>query len=400
MDKNIIQCLKDIESQKFKTFEDFYESDQFHYNIKEKEAKRKIFYLFAIKYSSQKYSNIAQLYEDMKKIIDKIEKHNYLKKHDDECYTTIFNSFFQNIEFFVAERNFFKENNNLNYLNNLIKYFGKIYKNAVNYPESILNDMEELYQILSIKLKYRVPDEFKQRMERYLDAYQKLLSNIIKKDEINANKNQIQVQNKFNVNNDEKEKKLFYKDNNKIHQNNNDICDAYNKFPKNQNNNIKFRINNNPNFYPNINYNEVNAVNIQNNNANNYNNLINHQNHIKDKNPNCNPEGIRMPYFLMKENKIDLSKNKFNNNENHVFNEMNSLQNNQFQNPKIMTNDSGSVKKPNFDMENPFKNNSMLRNENNIYHKKESSKIQRKKYYDDIQKNIKKLNMEDLDNIF
>ena len=395
MDKKISQYLKDIESQKFKTFEDFYESDQFHYNIKEKEAKRKIFYFFAIKYSSQKYINIAQLYEDMKKIIDKIENHDYLKNHDDECYTTIFNSFFQNIEFFVTERNFFKEKNNLNYLNNLIKYFGKIYKNAAKYPESILNDMEELYQILSIKLKYRVPDEFKQRMERYLDVYQKLLLNIIKKDEINANKNHLQIQNNINVNNEEKEKKFPYKDNNKIQQNNNDIYVADNHFPKNQNNNIKFGMNINPNFYRVINFNEGNVINMQNNNANNYNfnNFINQQNNIKDKDFNCNPEGFRLPENLIKDNENNLSKNKFNNNENHDFNELNSLQNNQFQNPKIMTNESEDAKNSNLDLENPYKNN-------NIHHKKESCVMKRKKHYKDIEKNIKKLSEEDFDNIF
>ena len=402
MDKKISEYLKDIESQKFKTFEDFYESDQFQYNIKEKETKRKIFYFFAIKYSSQKYINIAQLYEDMKKIIDKIENHDYLKNHDDECYTTIFNSFFQNIEFFVTERNFFKEKNNLNYLNNLIKYFGKIYKNAAKYPESILNDMEELYEILSIKLRYRVPDEFKQRMERYLDVYQKLLINIIKKDEIKANKNHLQIQNKINDNNEEKEKKLPYKDNNKIQQNNNYIYGADNDFPKNQNNNIKYGMNINPNFYQNVNFNEGNAINMQNNNANTYNfqNLINHQNNLKDKDLNCNTEEIRLPENLMKDNENNFSKNKFNNNENHDFNELNSLQNNQFQNPKIMTNESEDVKNPNFDMENPYKNNNMLRNKNNIHHKKESCVMKRKKYYKDFEKNIKKLNEEDFDNIF
>ena len=402
MDKKISEYLKDIESQKFKTFEDFYESDQFQYNIKEKETKRKIFYFFAIKYSSQKYINIAQLYEDMKKIIDKIENHNYLKNYDDECYTTIFNSFFQNIEFFVIERNFFKEKNNLNYLNNLIKYFGKIYKNAAKYPESILNDMEELYEILSIKLRYRVPDEFKQRMERYLDVYQKLLINIIKKDEIKANKNHLQIQNKINDNNEEKEKKLPYKDNNKIQQNNNYIYGADNDFPKNQNNSIKYGMNINPNFYQNVNFNEGNAINMQNNNANTYNfqNLINHQNNLKDKDLNCNTEEIRLPENLMKDNENNFSKNKFNNNENHDFNELNSLQNNQFQNPKIMTNESEDVKNPNFDMENPYKNNNMLRNKNNIHHKKESCVMKRKKYYKDFEKNIKKLNEEDFDNIF
>jgi len=403
MDKKISQYLKDIESQNFKTFEDFYESEQFYNNIKEKDVKRKIFYLYAIKYSSQKYVNIAQLYEDLKKIIDKIENHNYLKIHDDECYTTIFNSFFQSIEFFVVERNFFKEKNNLNYLNNLIKYFGKIYRNANKYPESILNDMEELYQILSIKLKYRVPDEFKQRMERYLDIYQKLLSNIIKKDEMNANKNQQQFQNKNIVNNEEKEEKLLYKDSNKIHQNNNDLYGDDKQFPKNQNNNIKFTINNNPNFYPNVNFNELNDVNMQSNNANNYNfnNLKNNQNLIKDKNLNYSPEGIRLTdVVLMKVNENDLSKNKFNSNENHDFSKLNSLQNHQFQNPKIMTNNSEDAKNPNFDIENPYKNNNMYRNKNNIHHKKESAAMQRKKHYEDIEKNIKKLSEEDFDNIF
>lgn len=403
MDKKISQYLKDIESQKFKTFEDFYESDQFQYNIKEKEVKRKIFYLFAIKYSSQKYINIAQLYEDMKKIIDKIENHNYLKNHDDECYTTIFNSFFQSIEYFVVERNFFKEKNNLNYLNNLIKYFGKIYRNANKYPESILNDMEELYQILLIKLKYKVPDEFKQRMERYLDVYQKLLSNIIKKDEMNANKNQQQFQNENIVNNEEKEKKLSYTDNNKIKQNNNEIYGPYKHFLKNQDNNIKFGMNNNnPNFYPNANFNEANDVNMQNNNANdcNFNNLKNNQNLIKDKNLNYNQEGIRLTDVLMKVNENELFKNKLNNNENHDFSKLNSLQNHQFQNPKIMTKDYEDVKNPNLDMENPYKNNNMFRNKDNIHYKKESAVMKRKKHYEDIEKNIKKLSEEDFDNIF
>lgn len=396
MDKKLSQYIKDIESQKFKTFEDFYESDQFQYAIKEKEAKRKIFYFYAIKFSTQKYNNITKLYEDMKKIIDKIENHNYLKNHDDECYTTIFTSFLQNIEFFVAERNFFKEKNNLNNLNNIIKYFGKIYKNAAKYPKNILCDMEELYQILLIKLKYRVPDEFKQRMERYLDIYQKLLNNIIKKDEINPNQNQ------SNVNDEENKKKLFY-NNNKIYQNNNDIYGADNQFPKNQNKIINFEINKNSNFYPNVNFNEASDIKLY-KNANNYdfNNLINNQKNIKDMHPNFNPEGIRLPVNLMKDKENDLSKNKFNNNKIHNINELNSIQNNQFHNSKKMTNDSENVKKPDLDKENPYKNNNnnLIRKENNIHDKKESSVIQRKKHYEDIQKNIKKISEDDFDNIF
>jgi len=396
MDKRISQYLKDIESQKFKTFEDFYESDQFQYGIKEKETKRKIFYFYAIKFSTQKYNNITKLYEDMKKIIDKIENHNYLKNHDDECYTTIFTSFLQNIEFFVAERNFFKEKNNLNNLNNIIKYFGKIYKNAAKYPKNILCDMEELYQILLIKLKYRVPDEFKQRMERYLDIYQKLLNNIIKKDEINPNQNQ------SNVNDEENKKKLFY-NNNKIYQNNNDIYGADNQFPKNQNKIINFEINKNSNFYPNVNFNEASDIKLY-KNANNYdfNNLINNQKNIKDMHPNFNPEGIRLPVNLMKDKENDLSKNKFNNNKIHNINELNSIQNSQFHNSKKMTNDSENVKKPDLDKENPYKNNNnnLIRKEKNIHDKKESSVIQRKKHYEDIQKNIKKISEDDFDNIF
>ena len=397
MDKRISQYLKDIESQKFKTFEDFYESDQFQYGIKEKETKRKIFYFYAIKFSTQKYNNITKLYEDMKKIIDKIENHNYLKNHDDECYTTIFTSFLQNIEFFVAERNFFKEKNNLNNLNNIIKYFGKIYKNAAKYPKNILCDMEELYQILLIKLKYRVPDEFKQRMERYLDIYQKLLNNIIKKDEINPNQNQ------SNVNDEENKKKLFY-NNNKIYQNNNDIYGVDNQFPKNQNKIINFEINKNSNFYPNVNFNEASDINIQNNIVNNYdfNNLINNQKNIKDIHPNFNPEGIRLPVNLMKDKENDLSKYKFNNNKIHNINELNSIQNNQFHNSKKMTNDYENVKKPDLDKEIPYKNNNnnLIRKENNIHDKKESTVIQRKKHYEDIQKNIKKISEDDFDNIF
>lgn len=400
MDPKIKQYLKDIESQKFKTFEEFYESDQFQYNIKEKDARKKIFYFYAIKYSSQKYNNISKLYEDMKKILDKIENHNYLKKYDDECYTTIFNSFFQNIEFFVAERNFFEEIDNLNNLNNLIKYFGKIYKNAIKYPENILKDMDELYHILLIKLKYRVPEKFKQRMERYLDIYQKLLNNIIKKEEIGTN--QKEIQNKIDFNDEVKEKNLSYKDNIKIHQNSNKKFIADSQFLKNQNNNKNFGVNNNPYFYPNAIFNEENAINMQCNNSNNhnYNNIIICQNDLNDKNQNCNPEGNRIPDNFMKDIKNDLSKNKFNNHDNNDFNELFSLHNNQYQNPKMMTNDSEDSKKPSLDMENPYKNNRVHKNENNINQKKESSVMQRRKHYEEIQKTLKKLNEDDFDNIF
>ena len=128
------------------------------------------------------------------------------------------------------------------------------------------------------------------------------------------------------------------------------------------------------------------------------NTLINSQ--CQDKNLNYNQEGIRLTDVLMKVNENELFKNKLNNNENHDFSKLNSLQNHQFQNPKIMAKDYEDVKNPNLDMENPYKNNNMFRNKDNIHYKKESAVMKRKKHYEDIEKNIKKLSEEDFDNIF
>ena len=58
----------------FQSFDGFYESDEYS-KIENEEIKRKLFYYYALKFSSERNKNIKKLYIDLKKIMDKINKH-------------------------------------------------------------------------------------------------------------------------------------------------------------------------------------------------------------------------------------------------------------------------------------------------------------------------------------
>ena len=169
------------EIKDFQNFESFYESNEFQEN-QNKEEKRKLFIYYALKFSAQSNSYICSLYNDLKKIIEKMErdKNDYLQKYDEDFYIKFINNYLEKIELFLARKSFFKEEKNYNALRDLIKLFNRHYKNKKECPEEVYNNLEDLYEILKIKMKHKIPEEFQSRMKRHLSEFEKMLKDLKK----------------------------------------------------------------------------------------------------------------------------------------------------------------------------------------------------------------------------
>ena len=173
MEMNIAE---NIENKNYKNFESFFESDEFS-SINNNEYKRQLFYYYALKFSSEENKNINQLYKDLKEIIEKMDKNDYLQKYDEELYINIIINYLEKIELFITKNNFFKkkenekekEQENYNSLRDIIKLFYNHLKQKEKCPKEIFNNLEELYDILKIKMKYKIPDNYHKRMNRHLD---------------------------------------------------------------------------------------------------------------------------------------------------------------------------------------------------------------------------------------
>lgn len=295
MEKYIGKYMNEIEVKKFQNFDTFFESDEFN-SINNEEIKRKLFYYYALKYSSERNKNILQLYIDLKKILEKMENIDYLKNYDKECYIAIINNYIEKIQLFIAENKFFKMDENYNHLRDIIKLFKDQYKNKKKCVKEVSDNLEELYDILKIKKKYKIPQNMQKRMERHLNDFYKLLDDIKKADDNQIN--QIEDINKENI---KRQINDNYNNNSNYNSNNN----SNNSNNSKKSNNIK----NNNNFF--------------NNNMNNFNNMMMYEQNIP-----YNQFGVMQRYY-------DGYNYKNNNQQINQYNE--SLQNN---NKKINNNNN------------------------------------------------------------
>ena len=173
-----LKYINKIEKNKnIKSFYDIYESDEYN-DIESNEDKRKIFCLYAIKFSSSGYKNISDLFKDLKKILDNIDKENYLKKYNQEWYKEIINIYIEKIEIIISESKFFKDIENYNFIRDIINKFKSHFSNKKEIQKEIVNILEELYEILKIKLKFKVLEEKKERMIVYLKDFEDLINKI------------------------------------------------------------------------------------------------------------------------------------------------------------------------------------------------------------------------------
>ena len=284
MEESILNFSKKINDKNFKTFDAFYESDEFA-NIQNNETKRKIFYYNALKFSSEKNKDIQQLYHDLKKIIDKMENPE-LQKCDKECYINIINNYLEKIELLICTKNFFmknekgKDKENYNNLRDIIKLLNNHYKQKKKCPIEIYENLDDLYNILLIKMKHKIPKEYHNRMNRHLNEFKQMLNDIQKYCNLNLNQiKQEKEEHEKNSNNIiEENEKQNYQEN----KSNNNSNNMHNK------NNMGYNY-----FYPNLNINPVNVPGInvypQMINPQNYGNpIINYNNNLYNNQMNLN----------------------------------------------------------------------------------------------------------------
>ena len=168
----INKYLNKIENnKKYKSFYDIFESDEYN-DIESDKDRSKIFYFYALKFSSLNYKNISSLFTDLKKILENIDKENYLKNYNQNCYKEIINNYIEKIELIISERKFFNNIENYNFIKDIINKFKSHFNNKKEVQKEIANNLEELYDILKIKLKYRVLEEKRDRMIDYLIIYE------------------------------------------------------------------------------------------------------------------------------------------------------------------------------------------------------------------------------------
>ena len=378
------EYVKKIEEKKFKDFDSFFESDEFN-KIEDLEIKRKVFYYFALKFSTKENKNITELYQDLKWILEKMQSKDYLKKYDKEIYINIMNNYLEKVEIFNARKNFYCIEQHLYKIRDLIKLFNNHYQKK-ECPKEIFESLQDLYEIILIKKKHKVPHEHQKKIERHLNEFKRLLDYLSNKNGYNVEikderkqineekniKNNIINQNKFddknfNVNNFLINNKNMKDDNQNINENNNlnidrnlqkeDIENIFDNFDLSKPNNNKNTLNN-------IDINDIeNNKNIYNNNDNNKN--LNKQNDllIFENANNYVPEGFGfVDDVINKEKRKENNKNEEKGYTNELYNKVN-VNNNQ--------------KK----VENPYKNNNKEEEE-----KKEENLSQRS-----INKNKKKL---------
>ena len=409
MEETILNYSKIIESNNFQSFDAFYESDEYN-KIENEEIKRKLFYYYALKFSSERNKNIQQLYIDLKKITDKIKQNESLQKYDKECYIIIINNYLEKIEMFIAEKTFFrkieknKEKENYNYLRDIIKLMNDNFNQKGECPKEIYENLDDLYNILKIKMNHKIPTEYHNRMNRHLDNFKKMLTEIEK----NMNYNQEKPNEDNNIENDRDKNYQVNANINNINlnnlnnnsnyqQNNNNINPiAYNVYPIIQNMNAYEQMKYIQNYgyqglNNNINNNKINQIipmnTISQNNQNlkeskivnndgklfldnqvNCNNLYD----IKDSNfrfdfiPNesvsYKPENENYVDNIMKMNN-NLFQNKNNQNDLNNYNEFNLFQNpnnndpleNGLKKSKQFTNEKQSINKYSINQNNPSK---------------------------------------------
>ena len=277
------EYVKKIEEKKFKDFDSFFESDEFN-KIEDLEIKRKVFYYFALKFSTKENKNITELYQDLKWILEKMQSKDYLKKYDKEIYINIMNNYLEKVEIFNARKNFYCIEQHLYKIRDLIKLFNNHYQKK-ECPKEIFESLQDLYEIILIKKKHKVPYEHQKKIERHLNEFKRLLDYLSNKNGYNVEikderkqineekniKNNIINQNKFddknfNVNNFLINNKNMKDDNQNINENN-----YLNNIRNLQKEDIENIFDNFDLSKPNNNKNIENNKNIFNNNDNNNN---------------------------------------------------------------------------------------------------------------------------------
>ena len=316
--KEDYEYIQKIEEKNYNNFDSFFESDEYN-KINKDETKRKIFYYFALKFSSLMNNNISDLYEDLKKILDKIQTKNYLRKYDEEIYVTIINNYLEKIEVFNTQEKFYREAKNLDKIRDIIKLFNNHFKKK-QCPKKIFESLEDLYQIILIKKNHKIREENQKRVDRLLNDYKKLLDNLNKEDNIKLNDtNEKKLQNK------EEKNDINNINENNIKQNDEKIFDKFDNFDLNIGSKINI-INNNNN---NINHNNF-SKNIGNNNISNFNIINQDDNEIQLSINNDYNNKISNNNLLFKDNlnTNSIFQNQINDNMNINNNENNNFPNN------------------------------------------------------------------------
>ena len=83
---------------------------------------------------------------------------------------------------FIAEKTFFRkiekntEKENYNYLRDIIKFMNDNFNQKGECPKEIYENLDDLYNILKIKMNHKIPKEYHNRMNRHLDIFKKMLT--------------------------------------------------------------------------------------------------------------------------------------------------------------------------------------------------------------------------------
>ena len=273
--------VSQISKKKYKDFDSLFESDEFN-NIQDKEIKKKTFYYFAFQFSSLPNKDINQLYKDLKTISDKIQSNKFLQKFENKIYAHIFNKYLEKIEIFNASMEFYENEKNIYLIRDIIKLFSNHFK-KLECPKEVFESLEDLYEIILIKKRHKIPEKNQKQIDRYLKEFKKLIDSLSQKYNFDV-KNNIEEKEKEN-NKDKEIPKIKANENENINNNNNIM---------NNNNNFKDKnINNEILGNKSININKNNSININSNNnlekkSNNiqeiYINEINEKNNLDEFN--------------------------------------------------------------------------------------------------------------------
>ena len=211
--------VSQISKKKYKDFDSLFESDEFN-NIQDKEIKKKTFYYFAFQFSSLPNKDINQLYKDLKTISDKIQSNKFLQKFENKIYAHIFNKYLEKIEIFNASMEFYENEKNIYLIKDIIKLFSNHFK-KLECPKEVFESLEDLYEIILIKKRHKIPEKNQKQIDRYLKEFKKLIDSLSQKYNFDI-KNNIEEKEKEKENNKDKEiPKIKANENENINNNNN-----------------------------------------------------------------------------------------------------------------------------------------------------------------------------------
>ena len=375
------------------TFSKFFEKFEDNIKMTDYQNYNSIFFYFALNFSSHNYKYIEKLAEDLRTIISEKNRNNF--KCSPSCYNKILTNYLSKIEYFISycEYDIFeKENSNdIIALHKIIQIVPKFFENEeINNYTDVVNILRRLNDLLNNKLQKNFKEDVKLKIEKYHERLQKYINNFIN---LLKNSNNMINNNKKNeekINLDENDLMQFKNTNSNNKNYTNDVESLCDNYPK------KVNITNNNNFidknYTNSNNNQINNnQSILSNpyNMNDYNNNLKNSyktNNLDNISIINNKEIIKSGSFRSNifDSRIEESKDQMNydfiNNNN--FNYYNSNNDN---------NNSINAKK------NYKNSDNVMMNKENNKKKKITMVDERQKLYDKLEKNIQKINEDDLD---